>query len=262
MRIGFFQFSPVFGDKTTNLQKITQTLSKVSADLIVLPELCNTGYSFKDRQELFHLSEKIPDGETTQTLLTLAKEKNLSIVAGLPEQKNRRVYNSAILVNPKGKVAIYRKAHLFFEEKFIFDQGNTVFTAYKCDSVKIGMLICFDWIFPEAARSLALAGAQIICQPANLILPYAETVSISRAIENRIFFIMANRTGAEKSGKKCIRFIGRSQIVSPVGEILAKAETDEEVVKIVNIDANKALNKFVTKYNNIFKDRRKNLYKL
>jgi predicted amidohydrolase len=262
MRIGFFQYSPIFKDKKANLEKITRALNNISTDLIVLPELCNTGYLFKSRKELAEFAERIPSGETTQTLIAIAKRENFAIIAGLAERNRNRIYNSAVLVSPTGKVSVYRKAHLFMEEKFIFDQGNLPFRAYNCGGVKIGMIICFDWIFPEATRSLALSGAQIICQPANLILPYAESVTVSRAIENRVFFVMANRIGAEKSGKKCIKFTGRSQIISPVGEILAKADTDEEVVKIVNIEVHKALNKFVTRYNNIFTDRRKNLYKL
>jgi predicted amidohydrolase len=262
MRIGFFQFSPVFGNKKANLIKITRALLNVNADLIVLPELCNTGYLFKSRKELFDLSEKIPKGETTETLLTIATKKKIAIVAGLAERERKNVYNTAILVTSNGKVKSYRKAHLFYEEKFIFSPGNTKFKAVRCGNAKIGLLICFDWIFPEASRSLALSGAQIICLPSNLILPYAESVTVSRAIENRVFFIMANRIGAEKRGKKVIQFIGRSQIISPTGEILAKATSDEEIVKIVNIDPVKALNKFVTRYNNVFTDRRRHLYNI
>ena len=262
MRIGFFQFSPILGDKTANLEKITRTLGNISTDLIVLPELCNTGYLFKSRKELFKLAEPIPSGVTTQALISIAKKQNFAIVAGLAERNKNRVYNSAILVSPTGKVFLYRKAHLFMEEKFIFNRGNTKFKVHKCGGIKIGMIICFDWIFPETARSLALSGAQIICHPANIILPFAESVTVARAIENRVFFVMANRTGAEKSGKKCIKFFGRSQIISPVGEILAKATADEEVVRVVNIEAHKALNKFVTRYNDIFADRRRSLYNL
>ncbi len=260
MRIGFFQFQPIFGDKKANLQKITQTLSQIKADLIVLPELCNTGYSFKDRKEIFGLSEEIPVGETTHTFLALAKKRNLFIVAGLAEREKNRVYNSAIFVTPDQKVYTYRKAHLFFEEKFIFNRGNTKFRTCQCNKIKIGIIICFDYIFPEASRTLALAGAQIICHPSNLILPYAQKMTITRAIENRVFYIMANRIGTENRGGKHLKFNGRSQIISPTGEVLAKTNSTEEVVKIVNIEPDQALNKKVTKYNDVFKDRRPNLY--
>jgi len=260
MRIGFFQFQPIFGDKKANLQKITQTLSQIKADLIVLPELCNTGYSFKNCKELFGLSEKIPDGETSQTLLTLAQKKNLFIIAGLAEKEKSQVYNSAILVTPDQKAYTYRKAHLFFEEKFIFNRGNTKFRTYQCNKIKIGIIICFDYIFPEASRTLALAGAQIICHPSNLILPYAQKMTITRAIENRVFFIMANRIGTEKRTGKYLKFNGRSQIISPTGDILAKAGSNQEAIKIVDINPDQALDKYVTKYNNVWSDRRTDLY--
>ncbi|MCI0472773.1 MAG: acyltransferase, partial [Ignavibacteria bacterium] len=226
----------------------------------VLPELCNTGYLFKSRKELYDFAEPVPSGETIQTFLSLARKRNLSIIFGLAERDRKKVYNSSVFISPRGKITTYRKAHLFLEEKFIFDPGNTGFRAFNWGDIKIGMLICFDWIFPEAARSLALTGAQIICHPANLILHYAESVTVSRAIENRVFYIMANRTGAEKRGKKVLQFTGRSQIISPSGEVLAKATNDEEAVEIVNIDPIKAKNKFVTRYNDIFKDRRRKLY--
>lgn len=259
MRIGFYQFSPVFGDKQHNLSKIAK-LNNVSTDLIVLPELCNSGYLFKSRTELKNLAENIPNGETTKLLLQIARKRNFAIVAGLAEKYKSNLYNSAVLVTPRGNVYTYRKAHLFCDEKFYFSKGNTPFHAYRYKNAKIGMLICFDYIFPEASRSLMLNGAQIICHPSNLILPYAERVTVSRAIENRVFFIMANRIGFEKRGKKHIQFIGRSQIVSPTGEILAKASADQEEIKIVNVYDKLALNKDVTRYNHIIKDRREDLY--
>ncbi len=262
MRIGFFQFAPIFGDKKANLEKIKKALAKTSGDLIVLPELCNTGYSFQTRQELWDLAEPIPTGETTKLFLETAKEKKIFIVAGLAERVGNCVYNSAIFVSPKNEIEVYRKGHLFFEEKLIFTPGNTKYDVYDCKRVKIGIIICFDYMFPEATRSLALKGAQIICHPANLILPYGERVTIVRAIENRVFFIMANRSGKEIRGQKSLKFIGRSQIISPKGEILVKAKTNEETIKIVDIDPNEALDKYVTSHNHIILDRRPNLYAL
>jgi predicted amidohydrolase len=260
MRIGFYQFSPIFGNKVKNLKKIEETLAKVNVDLIVLPELCSTGYSFLSRQELSKYAEAIPAGETTQTLINIAQKKNLCIVAGLAEQYDNHIYNSAVLVKPDGKVKTYRKAHLFYREKFIFDKGNTKFLVHSFNNVKIGVLICFDYIFPEVSRSLALKGVQIICHPSNLILPYAQKATITRAIENRVFFIMANRIGKESCGPKVLRFNGQSQIISPEGEILVKATEKEETVKIVKINPALALNKMITPYNNVITDRRTDLY--
>jgi predicted amidohydrolase len=262
MRIGFYQFAPILGNKEANLEKIEKTLLGINTDLIVLPELANTGYLFRSRSELSLLAEKIPEGETTQLLLRIAEKKNFAIVCGLAEKDKNQLYNSAVLVTPQGKVYTYRKAHLFFEETLLFKPGNIKYQAIKYRNTKIGIIICFDYMFPEATRSLALDGAEIICHPSNLILPFGERITVSRAIENRVFFIMANRTGFEKVGKKHLQFWGRSQIISPTGEILAKAGAENEEVQVVNVYHKLASNKNVTKYNNIFKDRRTELYKL
>ncbi len=260
MRVGFYQFQPIFGDKAKNLAKVCARLSKVKADLIVLPELFATGYLFRNRSELANMAESIPAGETTEVLLEISKTKTMHIVAGIAEKVDKKIYNSAILVCPDGKVHSYRKVHLFMNEKFLFTPGNKPFPVFDIGRVKIGMLVCFDWIFPEASRILALRGAQIICQPANLILPYAHSATLTRALENRVFLILCNRIGEEKRGKKELKFNGMSQIVDPYGKIIFRAAPDSEILKIVEIDPKQALNKKVTKYNDVIKDRRPELY--
>ena len=260
MKVGFYQFQPIFGAKEKNLAKVCTRLSKVEADLIVLPELFTTGYLFRDRKELEAMAEPIPDGLTTKVLLNVSKLNKMFIVAGVAEKAGKKIYNSAILVCPNGKIHTYRKIHLFMDEKFLFTPGDKSFPVFDIGKVKIGMLICFDWVFPEASRILALQGAQIICQPANLILPYAHSVTLSRAIENRVFIILCNRIGEETRGRKHLRFNGMSQIVSISGEILFRATGNREVLKIIDIDPKQALDKKVTKYNDVIKDRFPNLY--
>lgn len=262
MRVGFYQFAPIFGDKTANLNKVENRLKSVNADLIVLPELFNTGYLFLNKKELLPLTEPIPEGETTQRLLALTAVKNFSIVAGIAERFNNKIYNSAVLITPKGKVFVYRKAHLFFKEKFIFEPGDTGFNLFNIGRIRIGILICFDYIFPEAARTLMLKGAQIICHPSNLILPYGPRIVISRAVENRVFFILSNRIGKEKRKNQELNFTGLSLIVTPKGKVLYQAPQNREALKIVTIEPKAALNKNVTRYNNIKTDRRKDLYQL
>jgi len=261
MRVGFYQFQPTFGEKEKNLKKVTNELSKVKADLIVLPELFATGYSFQNRKELMNMAEPVPSGLVTETLLALAQTKKMFIVAGLAEKVYAKIYNSSILVCPNGEVYTYRKVHLFMQEKFLFAPGNKPFSVYTVDNVKIGMLICFDWIFPEASRILALMGAQIICQPANLILPYAHSATLVRALENRVFLILCNRIGEEKRGQKRLKFNGMSQIVDPLGQIIFRAPKNQEVLKIVEIDPRQALNKKITKYNDVMTDRRPEFYR-
>ena len=163
MRIGFFQFAPVFGEVSHNLDKVVETLGQADADLIVLPELFASGYQFVSQQEVITLSESVPNGPTTQRLIDLAKRRRMVIVAGLPERAGPACYNSAVVVGPSGFIGCYRKTHLFFEETLFFTPGDTGFQVWDIGLAKIGVMICFDWYYPEAARTLALKGAEIIC---------------------------------------------------------------------------------------------------
>ena len=120
MRVGFFQFTPRFGEVSNNLDKVVETLDRADADLIVLPELFASGYQFVSQQEAITLSESVPDGPTTQRLIDLAKRRRMVIVAGLAERAGTACYNSAVVVGPSGFIGCYRKTHLFFEETLFF----------------------------------------------------------------------------------------------------------------------------------------------
>ncbi len=170
-------------------------------------------------------------------------------------------YNSAILVYPDGKIKVYRKVHLFFEEKLFFEPGNLGFPVFEVKGVKVGMMVCFDWVFPEATRSLALGGAEIIAHPANLVLPYCQDAMITRSIENRVFTITANRTGKDVRGDKELSFTGKSQIVSPSGERVLEFEGEEEGIKVIEIEPAMARDKNITEYNDLFRDRRPGVYR-
>jgi predicted amidohydrolase len=113
-------------------------------------------------------------------------------------------YNSSVFISPDREISVYRKAHLFYKEKLVFSNGNTHFPVYNTSIGKIGVMICFDWIFPEVCRSLALKGAEIICQPANLVLPHCPLAMRVRSIENRIFTVTANRIGSEEKKEKSL----------------------------------------------------------
>ncbi|MEO0156848.1 MAG: nitrilase-related carbon-nitrogen hydrolase, partial [candidate division WOR-3 bacterium] len=217
MKIGFVQFSPDFGNKEKNFEKVDNLLSNVTADLIVLPELFNTGYLFLNKEELVEMAEPKKDAETYDFILDLCKKKNCAIAYGFAEKDNDNIYNSAILLSSEGIIGHYRKTHLFFEEWFIFTPGNLPYQVFEYKGVKIGILICFDYIYPEAMRTLALKGAQIVVLPANLVLHFCPDAMVTRSVENRIFTILADRTGVEDRGTKKLKFIGRSQIVAPNG---------------------------------------------
>lgn len=261
MRVGFFQFNPLFGKIKANVSQVIERLSKVDADLVVLPELFTSGYQFTSRREVERLAEEIPGGYTTRRLIALARAKRLFMVAGLPERKGAGLFNSAILVGPDGFIDVYRKAHLFYEEKLWFSPGNTSLKVWDIGIARIGMMICFDWFFPEVVRVLALKGADIICHPANLVLPHCPNAMITRCLENRVYAITADRVGyEERGGKERLAFIGTSQVVSPSGEVLLRASQDKEEVKILEIDPREARKKAVNRHNDLLKDRRIDLY--
>lgn len=137
-----------------------------------------------------------------------------------------------------------------------FEPGNVELNVYDIGQVKIGIMICFDWFFPEVARYLAVKGADIICHPANLVLPYCPQAMITRCLENRVFAITANRTGTEKRSEETLTFIGTSQIVGTKGEIFCRASSDRDEAIVVEINPKIARDKQITPMNHLFNDRR------
>jgi predicted amidohydrolase len=165
----------------------------------------------------------------------------------------------------RGKIlGTYRKMHLFYREKLWFSKSYSGFKTFRLDSLgcRIGVLICFDWLFPEASRKLALEGAEVICHPSDLVLPgKGQAGMMVRAFENRVFTITANRVGMENRGPKDkFRFTGNSQIVSPEMKRLASAGGREKVAKAAKLDLELARKKFATSMNNIFEDMRTVFY--
>jgi predicted amidohydrolase len=261
MRVGFAQTSPVFGDIRGNVEAVVRMLSSMDADLVVLPELFSTGYQFRSRKEAVGLAEDALAGYAATALRRVSKAKGMHIVAGICEKAGAKVFNSSILVGPAGLKGVYRKAHLFWHEKKIFNSGDSGFPVFKVKGALIGMMICFDWLFPEAARTLALNGAQIICQPSNLVLPYCPSAMITRSIENRVFAVTANRVGSEERVRgRALRFIGQSQITAPDGTLLTRAGDMSVESRTVEVEPRLAKNKKITPLNDILKDRRLELY--
>lgn len=261
VKIGFLQLRPQFGRVKENVRAAKSMLAGLSDTTIVLPELFNTGYLFRNPDEVKDLAEPVTRGYTVTELKKVAIKQRLNLVFGMAESKNRNYYNSAVLVTAAGKVHSYQKVHLFDREKLLFTPGTRTPAVYTVDGVKLGMMVCFDWIFPEVTRILAVSGAQIICHPSNLVLPWCQDAMKTRCIENRVFAITANRIGAEKRGAATLSFTGKSQIVNPKGDVIASAGERSEAVRIVEIDPAEALDKMVTPTNDLMKDRRAALYK-
>jgi predicted amidohydrolase len=260
MKIAFVQMNCLFGEVAANLAKAEDLLESAEADLFVLPELFNTGYLFQSADELEELAET-GHGKTVSILAEIAARKNCVIVAGFAERAEA-FYNSCALVGPNGHRATYRKIHLFDTEKRWFAPGNTPFFVVDIGIAKIGMMICFDWMFPESMRSLALLGADVICHPSNLVMPYCQKAMQTRCLENNVFAITANRIGSDVRDFAHIEFTGQSQITGPRGDILAAATRTEECVQIVEIDINAARNKQLNPQNNLVSDRRPEMYSL
>lgn len=261
MKASFFQFNPIFGKTDENLRNVGNALSTASLDLLVLPEFFATGYQFISKEEVAELAEPVPDGKTTDFLVTLSREKGMYIVAGLPERDSDTFYNSAVLTGPEGFIGRYRKTHLFYEEKLFFAPGDTGFRVWDTHLGKIGIMICFDWFFPESARTLALKGAEVIAHPSNLVLPFCPQSMPVRCLENRVYAVTANRIGTEqrKEGEP-LTFIGQSQITSPKAEILIRAGVDEEILMTADIDLSLARDKKLNQYNDLLEDRRPKYY--
>lgn len=236
-----------------NLHKSIAMIHQAASDgaqLIVLQELHRTSYFCQSQDpKNFDLAEPIP-GPTTHVFSSLATELNIVIVASIFERRTAGIYhNTAVVLDTDGSIAgTHRKMHIpddpDYYEKYYFTQGDTGFKPVQTSLGKIGILICWDQWYPEAARLLALSGAQILVCPTAIgwsgedsvdeqqrQLFAWQTIQRSHAIANAIPLISANRTGFEKNPNKKdtgILFWGHSFIVGEQGETLAQASQDEE----------------------------------
>jgi predicted amidohydrolase len=261
MRAAFYQFNPSFGKKEENLEKVLSAVKDVKIELLVLPEFFATGYQFVSADEVAELSEPVSGGYTTEFLLDLSRKKASYIVAGIAEKDGSTFYNSAVLIGPEGFIGVYRKTHLYSEENLYFTPGDTGFQVWDTGIGRIGIMICFDWFFPEAMRSLALLGAEVVAHPANLVLPFCPDAMPVRCLENRVYAVTANRIGIEerKEGQP-LTFIGQSEVITPSGKILIRAPRDKEVLMVTEIDLNAARDKTLNPFNDVLRDRRPGQY--
>jgi len=260
MKVGYYQFSPKFGEPSQNLERIRTALSGVKADIIVLPELALTGYYFKDREELRSVAEVVSESSTVESLSNLCRDNDFYLVTGFAERENDKLYNSALLIGPSGVIYCYRKLHLFNTEKEYFDPGDTPLDIVEIRGVKVGLMICFDWAFPEVARTLALQGADLICHPANLVLTFCQKAMLTRCLENSVFAVTANRTGTEIRPHGKLAYTGQSQIAGPQGKVIARSNSKNQELIIFEIDIESARDKSITDNNDLLIDRRPEYY--
>lgn len=251
-------------DRQANLQASEAGIRKAAsagARLILLQEL-HTGPYFCQREDptLFDLAEPIP-GPATEQLGTLAAELGIVIVASLFEKRGAGLYhNTAVVLEADGTIAgIYRKMHIpddpGYYEKFYFTPGDLGFNPIDTSVGRLGVLVCWDQWFPEAARLMALAGAELLLYPTAIGWDENDTAEEQQrqleawqlsqrahAVANGLPVLACNRTGVETdpvTGDR-IRFWGHSFVAGPQGEILAEAPADEEQLLMTEIDLSRS----------------------
>jgi predicted amidohydrolase len=260
-KVGFVQFCPVRCDVPANILQVERLLAGVQADLLVLPELTNSGYLYASPADLAPYAEPGDgSGPFLSALRGLAEQTGGVIVTGFAEHANAGLYNSAAAVDAGGVRQVYRKTHLFADEKLLFLPGDTGFRVFEHHGARIGMMVCFDWHFPEAARTLALRGSQIIAHPSNLVMPFCQTAMVTRCLENRVFAITCNRYGTEELAGQPLTFTGASQILDTLGRRLVQAPAEGDFVTVYDIDSTLADDKRVNVRNDLFADRRPEMY--
>ena len=243
IKLALAQISSKRENKEANLQKIeklTYRAKEQGADLAIFPELSLTGYVVRD--QLYELAETVP-GPTVEKVETLAKQTGMHIIFGMPELSEKTkatIFNTAVFVGPKGFIGKYRKmylpTHSVFEEKRYFRPGYQA-AAFQTEIGNIGLCICYDIFFPEVIRLARLKGAElIVCISASPAVrrSYFETLTCARAIENTAYLAYVNLAGVQDG----LQFWGGSRLVSPNGDVLAKAKYDEEDFVMCEVDFN------------------------
>lgn len=255
--VSCFQFAPVLQEKDRNIDYIFKKIDESDADILVFPELATCGYFFQSRDEVREIAES-RDGEFLKRIQEKAFKKDKIIVVGFAERDGDKLYNSCVIAMPDAfKTRVYRKTHLFYKEKYCFDAGDTGFFVIEDEKrdIRIGAMICYDWRFPEASRTLGLLKADIIVCPSNLVTDVWHIAMPARALENKVYLAVANRTGTEKRGDEELLFKGKSAIYGYNGSALAIAGAETEEAITAEIEPFKTRDKSFNAENDIFKDR-------
>lgn len=221
MKIGYLQYD-VAHNTQKNINIIKRYLEQNKCDIFVLPELSLCGYLFKNREALLSQAENVPYGPLTQTMIALSKEYCCTIIFGLAEKDNDKIYNTAVIVNKGFYVGKYRKIHLSDYEKSLFQRGNHN-AVFALDGVKIGVQICFDLWFPEVSREQIRMGADILFVLANFGGETTYHISKIRAIENLTPLVLCNRIGVESIPDMDAYFLGKSCVIDASGQKLCSS---------------------------------------
>ena len=261
------QMAPVIGDLAGNQDRAREAVERagaVGAGLVVLPELVTSGYVFASAEEARALS--LPAAEAAVPWISAAAAAGVVVAGGFAELgEDGRVYNSAALVDGGGLLAVYRKVHLWDSERLVFAEGERFPPVVDTAAGRVGLAVCYDVEFPELVRGLALAGADLLCLPANwprFPEPEGERPMdivrvMAAAVANRMFIAAADRCGAERG----VEWVGGSVIAEPGGWLLAgpPAARGPELV-LARCDLARARDKRSTARNDALGDRRPGVY--
>jgi predicted amidohydrolase len=263
------QIEPTVGEKEENVSKTLRFAGEAAglgANVILLPELANTGYMFDTREEAFSLAEVVPGGETTGKWEEFARDRSVYLAAGIAEREGHRLYNTSVLFGPDGYIGSYRKLHLWNREKMFFEPGDLGLPIFHTPMGRLAMIVCYDMWFPELIRIHALQGADFILNLTNWVAGaeeekdsrVTEAVCVAQAHMSSVFMAAADRIGVERGQP----FLGRSMIVSPTGEILAgPASFDKEEIVTAECNLMEArTGKRKTRLNHLVLDRRTDVY--
>lgn len=246
-KIAAVQMDCALGTKDANLTQVRERFRAACAEgsrLVVFPECVLTGYCFESADEARPHAEPIP-GPSTLALADDCRQHGAWLVVGLLEVRpaDGALFNSAALVGPDGVVGVYRKAHLpFLGVDRYTTPGAEPFAVHDLGGLRVGMMICYDASFPEAARCLMLQGADLIVLPTNWppgARSTAEVLVPARALENHVYFAAVDRVGTERG----FRFIGLSRVVGCAGEPLAVSDDDQPTILYAEIEPQRARNK-------------------
>lgn len=268
VRVACVQMDTEFGQVEKNTKKTVRLINEAAdngAELIVLPELCVSGYVFANRQEAFEFSESLPDGPTCREWIRAAKDRKVYVVAGISERDGGKLYNSAALMGPDGFVGRYRKIQLWGDEFLWYEPGDSGIPVFKTPIGRIGMIICNDMWYQEMYRILAVQGADIICccvngpwheeLPDNM-LAFFPIHSMSGANSNNVYVAVSDRVGSERG----VRFPGKSLIVANTGIPAAGPAGLQEEIIYADCDFAAVRQHQPNAYNSAIKDRRIDVY--
>jgi 5-aminopentanamidase len=262
------QIAPVVGDVVENRARVRAAVEEAgeqAADLVVLPELAQSGYVFTDLQEARSMAEHV-DGPTVREWADLSRRLQMVLVAGFCERgRDGHLFNSCVLIDHGDVRATYRKAHLWDLESQYFTRGHEGPPVVDTSLGRVAMMVCYDVEFPEWTRMAGLGGADVLAVPTNWPLeprpPGERPMEVVRlqaaASANRMFVVAADRCGVERG----VPWVGGSVILGPEGYPLAgPVAADREELLVARVDLHEARTKTISAHNHVLTDRRPDLY--